>query len=36
MAEVVVLLERRQRTRAMTLRLERHDERWTCTHLHVL
>ncbi|GAA1745551.1 Rv3235 family protein [Luedemannella helvata] len=35
-AEVVVLMERRQRTRAVTLRLELADRRWTCTHLRVL
>jgi hypothetical protein len=35
-AEVVVLLDRRQRTLAMTLRMELRAARWACTHLRVL
>lgn len=35
-AEVVVLLDRRQRTLAMTLRMELRGDRWACTHLRVL
>jgi len=35
-AEVAVVLTRRERVWAMAFRLEEHDGRWLCTHLEVL